>query len=64
MVKYLDVRTIGNGSDVPYDGMKCIAAGVEVIICLPDAWKLAADDKHVHCDLDYEDWPPSATEQK
>jgi hypothetical protein len=62
VVKYLDNRTIGNGFDVPYNGMQCDAAGVEVMVCLPNAWKLAADDERDHCDLNYEDWPLGATE--
>lgn len=64
VLKHLDHASIVGGFEVPYDGIQCEAGMVETTICLPDAWKLAADDERTHCDLDYEDWPPAPAEQK
>ncbi|GAB7350065.1 hypothetical protein MBLNU459_g0734t1 [Dothideomycetes sp. NU459] len=61
--KYLDVRSIGGDFDAPYNGTQCEADLVEVSVCLPDAWKLAADDEQRLCELDYEEWPAKMAEQ-
>ena len=57
VVKYLDEHAIGTSFDVPYDGLQCDATIVELMACLPDAWKLAADDEREICEIDYEQWP-------
>lgn len=61
VVKYLDNNSVGTSFNVPYDGLQCDATEVELMACLPDAWKIAADDEAFTRELDYEEWPHKVT---
>lgn len=64
LLKYLDADSIGTGFDIPYDGLQCDASEVELMLCVPDAWKIPADtpDDGYEEDqprvVDYVEWPP------
>lgn len=58
VVKYLDSGAPANGFETPYNGRQCEIAEVETTLCLPEAWRIPADDERNWCTLDYEDWPP------
>lgn len=56
VLKY--IRSEGPGSNFgPYNGMDCDASYVDTTVCLPEAWRLPADDERRECVLDYENWP-------
>jgi hypothetical protein len=61
LTTYLDADSIGTGFDIPYDGLQCDASQVELMLCLPDAWKIPTDDPDDELyplEIDYVEWPP------
>jgi hypothetical protein len=64
LITYLDAESIETSFDIPYDGLQCDAAQVELMLCLPDDWKIPTDhpdDEHLPLEIDYVEWPPGMT---
>ncbi|KAK4496946.1 hypothetical protein PRZ48_011395 [Zasmidium cellare] len=45
-----------------YNGSKCDGSEVELLACLPEDWRIPADDEDEEKVLDYTNWPPQGAE--
>ncbi|EME44910.1 hypothetical protein DOTSEDRAFT_43352 [Dothistroma septosporum NZE10] len=61
MTKYNYQITPGGSFEMLYNGNQCDAGEMELMACLPEAWKIGDDDMSFWKELDYVTWPPSLT---
>jgi hypothetical protein len=55
--RHMDVGLVGTGFNSLYDELQCDISQIELLACLPEEWKVPADELG-HMELDYVEWPP------